>query len=83
MAQKKQWAPLIGAPLYHLLHVLPYPLHRLDHILAMAPKADINSVPSRLHGLISTVVPFGATLPISSISSSVTAIHPCVQSISA
>jgi hypothetical protein len=35
-----------------------------------------------LHGLISTSVPFGANLSISSISSSVTAIHPCVQSTS-
>lgn len=35
------------------------------------------------YGLISTIVPFGASLAISSISSSDTAIHPFVQSISA
>ena len=34
------------------------------------------------YGLISTIVPFGANLSISSISSSVTAIHPLVQSTS-
>lgn len=34
------------------------------------------------YGLISTIVPFGANLAISSISSSVTAIHPFVQSTS-
>src|SRR4030042_6258838 len=34
------------------------------------------------YGLISTIVPFGANLSISSISSSVTAIHPFVQSTS-
>jgi len=35
------------------------------------------------YGRISTIVPFGANLAISSISSFVTAIHPFVQSISA
>ena len=52
-------------------------LANIEEYLGYAGKKDDLAL---FYGLISTIVPFGANLSISSISWSVTAIHPCVQS---
>jgi len=53
-----------------------------SNTLRQVKRSDLAIGYTVFYGRISTIVPFGANLLISSISSSVTAIHPFVQSTS-